>query len=121
MRCNILGGIFSMATLALLVSQAHAQEFKATLSGFEEIGELNNETGAIFSPGTGKLHLNLNPAARNIAYKLTYSSLTTAVTQAHIHFGKFYGAGGIIVFLCSNLGNGPTGTKACPSSGGTVW
>jgi len=26
-------------------------------------------------------------------------------------------AGGISVFLCSNLGNGPAGTQACPQSG----
>ena len=28
--------------------------------------------------------------------------------------------GGIVVFLCSNLGNGPAGTPACPASSGTV-
>jgi len=43
-----------------------------------------------------------------------------AVTQAHIHFGKRHVAGGIIVFLCTNLGNGPAGTPACPDSAGTV-
>jgi hypothetical protein len=25
-----------------------------------------------------------------------------------------------MVFFCSNLGNGPAGTQACPASGGTV-
>jgi hypothetical protein len=39
------------------------------------------------------------------------------VTQAHIHFGKRHVGGGIIVFFCSNLGNGPAGTQACPASG----
>jgi len=24
------------------------------------------------------------------------------------------------VFLCSNLGNGPAGTQACPAAGGTI-
>src|SRR5262249_38674895 len=38
----------------------------------------------------------------------------------HIHFGKIHVPGGIIVFLCSNLGNGPVGTPACPAGGGTV-
>src|SRR5438445_8254998 len=28
--------------------------------------------------------------------------------------------GGIMVFLCSNLGNGPAGTPACPTPSGTV-
>ena len=25
-----------------------------------------------------------------------------------------------MVFLCSNLGNGPAGTQACPADGGTI-
>jgi hypothetical protein len=42
------------------------------------------------------------------------------VTQAHIHFGKSRDSGGIMVFFCSNLGNGPTGTPKCPLNSGTV-
>lgn len=34
--------------------------------------------------------------------------------QAHIHFGQRGVNGGIAVFLCPNLGNGPAGTQACP-------
>jgi CHRD domain len=26
----------------------------------------------------------------------------------------------VIVFLCTNLGNGPAGTQACPLAGGTI-
>ena len=40
--------------------------------------------------------------------------------QAHLHFGKVHVAGGIYAFLCTNLGNGPAGTPACPAAGGTV-
>lgn len=36
------------------------------------------------------------------------------VTQAHIHFGQAGVNGGIVAFLCSNLGNGPAGTQTCP-------
>ena len=36
--------------------------------------------------------------------------------QAHIHFGAVGQAGGISVFLCTNLGNGPAGTQACPAA-----
>jgi len=42
------------------------------------------------------------------------------VTQAHIHLGARAIAGGVSAFLCSNLGNGPAGTPACPPTGGTV-
>jgi hypothetical protein len=48
---------------------------------------------------------------------LTYSGLSNPVTQSHTHFGKEHVAGGVMVFFCSNLGNGPVGTPACPSSG----
>jgi hypothetical protein len=41
------------------------------------------------------------------------------VTQAHIHFGKSRDSGGILVFFCTNLGNGPAGTPACPTTGGS--
>ena len=42
------------------------------------------------------------------------------MTQAHIHFGGPRQSGGISVFLCTNLGNGPAGTQACPPDGATV-
>jgi len=32
----------------------------------------------------------------------------------------FTNNGAIVVFLCSNLGNGPAGTQACPAAGGTI-
>ena len=40
--------------------------------------------------------------------------------QAHIHFGGPRQSGGISVFLCTNLGNGPVGTQACPAPPATV-
>ena len=39
---------------------------------------------------------------------------------AHINFGARATTGGVSVFLCSNLGNGPEGTPACPTMAGTV-
>jgi hypothetical protein len=93
----------------------------ARLSGFQEIGGLGaGETGAIFSPGKGTLQVNLNKNAHTLTYTLTYSGLVTPILQAHVHFGKIHVAGGIMVFLCTNLGNGPSGTPACPPNGGTV-
>jgi CHRD domain len=60
------------------------------------------------------------PRSYSATYKLTYSGLGSNVTQAHLHFGKVHVAGGIYAFLCTNLGNGPAGTPACPPTGGTV-
>ena len=36
------------------------------------------------------------------------------MTQSHIHLGQKDVSGGVSVFFCSNLGNGPAGTPPCP-------
>jgi CHRD domain len=123
MRCNILTVTLSTATFMLLGTHANAEHFSATYSGFEELGEIGaGETGAIYSPGTATLDLDLDRKAGTITFKLKYSGFTSAdtVTQAHIHFGKEHVAGGIMVYLCSNLDNGPVGTKLCPTPSGKV-
>ena len=115
MRFKMFGSAILMAaSFTLLGAPANATEFGAKLVGFEETPL------AIFSKGTGTLDLNLNRNARTITFKLTYSGLSAPVTQSHIHFGKRHVAGGITVFFCSNLSNGPVGTQPCPAGGGTV-
>jgi hypothetical protein len=126
---------FTVAALAATViafsaSYACAEEFTAHLTGFQELGSLPSATasptGAILSDGTGTATLDLDQKSGTITYKLTYSNvgttppLTGTVTQAHIHFGKSRVSGGILVFFCSNLGNGPAGTPMCPLNSGTV-
>jgi hypothetical protein len=115
MRRNILAWTTLVAASSMLLS-AHAnavEKFHAELSGFQEVA-------AVFSLGNGTLDLVINDQATMISYTLTYSPLSMPVTQSHTHFGKEHVAGGIMVFFCSNLGNGPIGTPACPPSGGTV-
>jgi hypothetical protein len=113
----------AIALAVLAAGPAFAQEFKARLNGFFEIGAINAETGAILTPGTGRLSLDIDPNNQTASYTLTYSGLISDITQAHLHFGKVHVAGGIYAFLCTNLGNGPAGTPACPnnpSGNGTV-
>jgi len=114
--------ILSVAVCTLVASAlpVQADPFSTTLSGFEEIGALAGPTGAILTDGEGSLQLDLDERSQMLNYTLTYSGLTSNVTQAHIHFGKLHVAGGIFVFLCTNLGNGPAGTPPCPAAGGTV-
>lgn len=95
--------------------------FSAKLSGFEEVGGVGaGQTGAILSAGTATLDLHLDRNAQTLTYTLEFSGLGADVTQSHIHFGKRHVGGGVMVFFCSNLGNGPAGTPACPAGGGTV-
>lgn len=106
----------ALSAVLLVVSSvpARAQEYFAKFSGFQEVGALGaGETGAILSPGHATLELTLDKEAQTLTYVLRYSGLTN-VKQSHIHFGKFHVAGGIMVFFCTNLGNGPAGTPACP-------
>jgi len=120
-RYALLKSTLVAAIAAVSGTAAHANEYVARFSGFEELGALNAETGAIYSPnGTGTLLLNLNRGAGTLAYTLTFSGLSAPVLQSHIHFGKEHVPGGVMVFLCTNLNNGPAGTPACPAGGGTV-
>jgi len=110
----------TFAAAALIATPAvcaAADEFHAVFSGFNEVGALNNESGAILSDGKATLTLKLDRNVKSLTYSLTYSNLGSTVTQAHIHFAKIHVPGGILAFLCSNLGNGPAGTPACPPSG----
>jgi hypothetical protein len=78
------------------------------------------ETPALSTPGIGEFKASISRNGEEIKYELTFSGLESDVTQAHIHFENATNAGPIVVFLCSNLGNGPAGTQACPAAGGTI-
>ena len=95
-------------------------KFAARLDGFQEVGALNAETGAILTDGKGTLKLSLDRLSKTINFELTFSGLSSNVTQSHIHFGRVHTPGGVMVFFCTNLGNGPAGTQTCPAAGGTV-
>jgi len=122
MKRRFWAGI-TLASVMLFVSSipTRAQDYSAKYSGFQEVGGLGaGETGAILSTGQATLKLSVDKNAETLTYSLTYSGLAN-VTQAHIHFGKEHVAGGIMVFFCTNLGNGPAGTPACPDdTGGEV-
>jgi hypothetical protein len=79
------------------------------LSGYEEAPL------ALSTAGHGTFSAMVTDAG--IQYRLTYADTVGTVSQAHIHFGAVGQAGGISVFLCTNLGNGPAGTQACPPAG----
>jgi hypothetical protein len=121
-RHAALGGVViaALATGSIAVAGGdHSSGDDATLwnvklTGFEE------DPSALSTTGSGSVRVRIDDNKQELSYRLTFSNLEAPVTQSHIHFGGRAQSGGISVFLCSNLGNGPAGTPACPEAGGTV-
>jgi hypothetical protein len=92
--------------------------------GFKRISEIltgYEETPvAISTTGNGTFEARISNDESRIDWKLTYNDLQGAVQQSHIHFGAKGTTGGITVFLCTNLGNGPAGTQPCPAPPATI-
>lgn len=117
----IMAGFFLYAFSAPVAAHDRRRgegEFKAELSGYNEVVPPN--TGAVHSEGTGSFKAHLRNDS--LHYELSYSFPADAtVQQAHIHFGLPSTVGGIMVFLCTNLGNDSTGVApACPTPAGSV-
>jgi hypothetical protein len=108
----VAAGALAIAIAAVAVAGG-GHGIRAKLTGYQE-------TPALSTPGVGKFRASINRAANEIRYRLTYSGLESPVTQSHIHFENRTNAGPIVVFLCTNLGNGPAGTQPCPANGGTI-
>jgi hypothetical protein len=103
-------GVLGAGAVAVATS---GTKFDERLTSFEEVPALS-------TPGTGEFTARVNRSSQEIRYRLSFRGLESAATQAHIHFENETNSGPIVVFLCSNLGNGPAGTQPCPPAGGTV-
>jgi hypothetical protein len=88
----------------------HDKDFKTKLTGYEETPL------TISTDGKGKFHARISKDETMVEWELHYADLEGDVQQAHIHFGATRITGGISVFLCTNLGNGPAGTQLCPAA-----
>ena len=101
------------ALLIALVGPVAAQQFKTDLTGYEETPlTINSDASGKF---TAKV-VKLKSGGTEIDYELTYQDLSSAVQQAHIHFGRPAISGQIVLFLCTNLAP-PAGVptpQACP-------
>ena len=85
--------------------------------GFKRISEFligYEEVPAVSTTGNGTFKARISRDGTNIDWELSYDDLQGDVQQAHIHLGQKGVNGGISVFLCTNLGNGPTGIQGCP-------
>ena len=94
---------------ALQTSAAHAQDWdrrdflKAELTSFEQVP-------SVLAPSHGNFEAQINEDG-TISFELSYANMSSAVTQAHIHFGASKTNGGVVVFLCGGA------KPACPASG----
>jgi hypothetical protein len=104
--------LFVLVSTVVVFAQGGLNIFEEVLTGYEEVP-------AISTDAFGTFHARINNG-NTISYELSYTALSGDVQQAHIHFGQPGVNGGISVFLCTNLGNGPAGTKPCPPGPATI-
>ena len=96
-----------------VLSQGFFPPFQASLIGYEEVP-------AVSTVGNASFKAELSPYGNAVNWELTYLALEGNITQSHIHFGQRGVNGGIMVFLCTNLNNGPAGTQLCPTPPATI-
>jgi hypothetical protein len=78
------------------------------------------EVPALSTVGSGQFMGQYSDDLERLAFALSYANLEGVVAQAHLHFGQLSVNGGISIFLCTNLGNGPPGTPLCPAAPATI-
>src|SRR6185436_112756 len=100
-------GVLPAIAQTTQIRQLPGDKFKATLIGYDEVPALS-------STGAGTFSVQVDPSDTFFDYQLSYAGLTGNVAQAHIHIAQKGVNGGIMVFFCTNLGNGPPGTQLCP-------
>jgi len=93
---------------------AQPQHIEARLRGVQEVPSISSMGHAFFQATIN----TSGDDATEISYTMDYAGFGNSITQSHIHFAEAGVNGGIVIFLCSNLGNGPAGTPPCPQGSG---
>ena len=98
-----------------VVAHDNQRQFDENLSGYQEVPALSTS-------GNGTFTARVNKDQTEIKWELTFSALESDADAAHIHFENPTNNGGIVLCLCTNLGNAPAGiqVQACPTAGGTI-
>ena len=109
--------IVAALLVAFAAPIAQAEKLKVRLSGYEEV------PSSLSSGGSADFEAQIIDTLQGprIQWELSYNNgFSSPILQAHIHFGQRHTNGGISIFLCTNLGNGPAGTQACPPGPATI-
>lgn len=112
-RVAVVLSLVAFATASAFAVPQGFKLIKEFLTGYEEVPSVS-------TTGNGRFSARINNDESEIQWELSYSDLEGAVQQAHIHFAQAGVNGGISVFLCTNLGNGPAGTQPCPAPPATI-
>ena len=112
-RIAVVLCLLATAAVSAVTAQQGFKNIKEYLSGYEEVPSVSTSAGAQFNA-------TISNDGTEINWELSYSPLEGNITQSHIHVGQAGVNGGISVFLCSNLGNGPAGTQPCPVGPATI-
>ena len=111
MRRSRLMAITAVVGVAGFTAAATAgdqkRDFGTDLAGYEEVPSVS-------TAGDGEVDVEVARDGRSLKFALHYRALESTVLQSHIHFGQKDVNGGVVIFFCSNLGNGPAGTPPCP-------
>jgi hypothetical protein len=109
----VTAAVCALGVGGVAIAGGGGEPFEGTLTGSEEVP-------AISTAATGRFDAVVRVEHGKIDWTLSYDGLTGDVQQAHIHFAQRDVNGGISVFLCSNLGNGPADTQRCPAAPATL-
>jgi len=115
MKTKLTAAILGLGMLGVAdVAIAQSSNFRASLDGYQAVPALS------LPNSTGKLTLFRINGNSSIDYTINYNTGGDRVQQIHVHFGRPGTNGGVIAFLCSNLGNAPAGTPLCPATPASV-
>jgi hypothetical protein len=114
--------VATLSAVCLAIGSATAHDRHKDEVVFASLAGTHEVPSSLSSPARGSFRAVIDEEAGTLTYRLSYEGFAAPVTveQAHIHFGERHTVGGISVFLCTNLGNGPPGTPACPLESGVV-
>ncbi|SMC97063.1 CHRD domain-containing protein [Kibdelosporangium aridum] len=115
-----VGAVVALSATASAAAPQDAEGFGGRHSVREHLSSYHEHPLALSTTGNGQFRATLNERTGEITWQLSYADLSGAITQAHIHFGHAFQAGGISAFLCTNAGNGPVGTQTCPAAPATI-
>jgi hypothetical protein len=108
---TITASLLAFTFTSVLWADSGNKLIQARLTGFQEVPPVS-------TVARGKFTGEVNQAATELQYEISYSDLEGAVIMSHIHFGQKGVAGGIMIWLCGTAASpGPAGTPVCPASG----